>query len=161
MPLPAPPIDDRTISTLVDETARAGPGPHSGMDQLQPGDPGVTLVQLFAFLTENLLYRANQIPERNRAKFLQLLASRSVRRARREGLVAIRNERGPLEPPAIAADLELRAGAMPFRTQPASTCCRSRRAVSVKRPVRRSDAGAARLLRAALRLLRRRFPARR
>ena len=34
---------------------------------------GVTLLELFAFLGENLLYRANQIPERNRLKFLQLL----------------------------------------------------------------------------------------
>lgn len=31
--------------------------------QHDPGDPGVTLVQLFAFLTENLLYRAHPMAE--------------------------------------------------------------------------------------------------
>jgi hypothetical protein len=32
---------------------------------LNESDPGVTLIEAFAFLTENLLYRRNQIPERN------------------------------------------------------------------------------------------------
>ena len=31
--------------------------------QLGESDPGVTLVELFAFLTESLLYRANRVPE--------------------------------------------------------------------------------------------------
>ena len=30
-------------------------------------------MELFAFLTESLLYRANQVPDRNRARFLNLL----------------------------------------------------------------------------------------
>jgi hypothetical protein len=48
-------------------------------------DPGVTLLQIFAFLSENLLYRANQIPERGRtaaaraAAALALLADRGER----------------------------------------------------------------------------------
>jgi predicted phage baseplate assembly protein len=36
-------------------------------------DPGMTLVQLFAWLTELLLHRMNQVPRRNYIKFLQLL----------------------------------------------------------------------------------------
>ena len=28
-------------------------------------DPGMTIIEVFAWLTEGLLYRANQIPERN------------------------------------------------------------------------------------------------
>ena len=36
-------------------------------------DPGITLLQLFAFMTESVIYRANLIPERNRRKFLRLL----------------------------------------------------------------------------------------
>ena len=34
-------------------------------------DPGITLVQLFAFLGESLLYRANLIPQRQPRDFLQ------------------------------------------------------------------------------------------
>ena len=46
-------------------------------------DPGVQLIELFAFLTESLLYLANAIPERGRdsadrlAKFAQALANRN------------------------------------------------------------------------------------
>lgn len=46
-------------------------------------DPGVQLIELFAFLTESLLYRANAIPERGRygadslAKFALALANRN------------------------------------------------------------------------------------
>ena len=35
--------------------------------------PGITLIDLFAFLTENLLYRSNRMPEANRLKFLSML----------------------------------------------------------------------------------------
>jgi hypothetical protein len=38
----------------------------------EDSDPGVTLVELFAFLTESLLFRANQIPERGRSSALRL-----------------------------------------------------------------------------------------
>ena len=36
-------------------------------------DPGITLLELFAFLTEQLIYRANRTPERHRRKFLSLV----------------------------------------------------------------------------------------
>ena len=36
-------------------------------------DPGITLLQLFAWFTDLLLYRVNQVPERTYIKFLQLL----------------------------------------------------------------------------------------
>ena len=38
-------------------------------------DPGVTLLEIFAFLTENLLYRAGQIPERGRSAALRTMAT--------------------------------------------------------------------------------------
>jgi hypothetical protein len=41
-------------------------------------DPGLTLVGLFAFLGENLLYRANQIPERGRPLSLTLALSEDL-----------------------------------------------------------------------------------
>lgn len=41
-------------------------------------DPGLTLVELFAFLGENLLYRANQIPERNRPASLTLVLTEDL-----------------------------------------------------------------------------------
>ena len=36
-------------------------------------DPGVTLIELFATMVDQLVYRLNQVPERNYVKFLDLL----------------------------------------------------------------------------------------
>ena len=73
MPITLPAIDDRRYQPLVDETLARVPVHTPEWTNFNQSDPGVTLVQLFSFLTENLLYRANLSPERNRAKFLQLL----------------------------------------------------------------------------------------
>jgi hypothetical protein len=116
MPLAPPPIDPRTYRQLVDETLARVPVHTPEWTNFTSADPGVTLVQLFAFLTESLIYRANQIPARNRAKFLQLLGLPLRTASDSRGLVTFANERGTLETRTLAADVELRAGEMPFRT---------------------------------------------
>ncbi len=116
MPLAPPPIDTRTYRQLVDETLARVPVHTPEWTNFTSADPGVTLVQLFAFLTESLLYRANQIPERNRAKFLQLLGVPLRTASDSRGLVTFANERGALESRTLQGDLELVAGEMPFRT---------------------------------------------
>ena len=117
MPLTLPTIDDRRYQQLVDETLARVPVHTPEWTNFNQSDPGVTLVQLFSFLTENLLYRANLIPERNRSKFLQLLQIPLRTAQAAQGLVSIANERGPLQRQTLASDLEVRAGALAFRTQ--------------------------------------------
>ncbi len=39
-------------------------------------DPGVTLIETFAFMVDQLLYRLNRVPDRNYVKFLDLLGVR-------------------------------------------------------------------------------------
>ena len=73
MPLQIPSIDDRRYQDLLNEALARIPVHNPEWTNFNKSDPGVTLLELFAFLTENLLYRSNQIPERNRRKFLQLL----------------------------------------------------------------------------------------
>jgi hypothetical protein len=80
-------------------------------------DPGVTLIEVFAFLAENILYRSNQIPERNRLKFLSLLGVPLQPATTARGLVTFANERGPLQTFTLNAGLEVRAGQVPFRTE--------------------------------------------
>ena len=87
------------------------------MDEFQQQRPGVTLVQLFAFLAENMLYRANLIPDRNRVTFLQLLGVPLAPAAEARGLVTINNDRGALSTQTLPSDLEVRAGTVSFRTQ--------------------------------------------
>jgi hypothetical protein len=117
MPLPAPRIDPRSFQQLVDDTLARVPIHTPEWTNLNASDPGVTLVHLFAFLTEALIYRANQIPERNRLKFLNLLGIPLGTARQAQGLAVIRNENGPAEVQTLSRDVELIAGQMPFLTQ--------------------------------------------
>ena len=116
MPLQVPSIDDRRYQDLVDEALARIPVHNPAWTNFNDADPGVTLIQLFAFLTENLLYRANQIPERNRRKFLSLLGIPLRPATSARGLVQFGNERGPLETITLGSGLEVDAGQVPFRT---------------------------------------------
>jgi hypothetical protein len=115
MPLTLPLIDDRKYQDLRDDALARIPVHNPEWTNFTSSDPGVTLVELFAFLTESLLYRANQIPERNRRKFLQLLGIRLQPANAARGLVTFTNDRGPLENTTLPAGLELRAGSLAFR----------------------------------------------
>jgi hypothetical protein len=105
MPLQLPQLDDRNFDQLLDEAKRRIPSYTPEWTNFGgESDPGITLVQLFAFLADTLLYRANRIPERDRLKFLQLLGIPLRPAAAAEGIITIRNDRGPL------ADLPLNPG---------------------------------------------------
>ena len=117
MPLPAPPLDPRTASNLVEETLARVPVHTPEWTNFNASDPGVTLVQLFAFLTDSLIFRTNQIPERNRAKFLKLLGIALQPAQAARGLVQISNRQGAPITQTLAADQLLLAGELPFRTQ--------------------------------------------
>ncbi len=116
MPLPAPPIDGRRYQDLVNEMIERIPAHTPEWTNFNASDPGITLIQLFAHITESLLYRTNQIPERNRAKFLQLLDVKLNPGSAARGLVAFANVQGPLESAIVQSDTELLAGSIPFRT---------------------------------------------
>lgn len=117
MPLQLPNLDDRRYQQLREEALARVPVHNPEWTNFNESDPGVTLVELFAFMTENLLYRANQIPERNRLKFLSLLGVPLRPASSARGLIAFSNERGPLETITLDAGLEVRAGQVPFRTE--------------------------------------------
>jgi hypothetical protein len=116
MPLQIPSIDDRRYQDLLNEALARIPVHNPEWTNFNKSDPGVTLLELFAFLTENLLYRSNQIPERNRRKFLQLLGVPLQPASSALGLVSFNNDRGPLETITLNSGLEVRAGQVPFRT---------------------------------------------
>lgn len=116
MPLNIPTLDDRTYQDLLKEALARISIHNPEWTNYNESDPGITLIELFAFLTENLLYRANQIPERNRRAFLSLLNIPLQPAFPARGLVTISNERGPLQTVTFNDDLEVRAGQVPFRT---------------------------------------------
>jgi hypothetical protein len=116
MPLQIPTIDNRRYQDLLDEALARIPVHNPEWTNFNKSDPGVTLLELFAFMTENLLYRSNLIPERNRLKFLQLLGVPLQPASSAVGLVSFTNDRGPLETVTLNGGLEVRAGQVPFRT---------------------------------------------
>ncbi|MCB9153372.1 MAG: putative baseplate assembly protein [Caldilineae bacterium] len=117
MPLTVPNLDDRNFEQLVAEARARIPVHTPEWTNLNDSDPGITLVQLFAFMTENLLYRSNRIPERNRKKFLSLLNIPLRPASPARGLVQFHNERGPVQAWPLQAGIEVRAGKVPFITR--------------------------------------------
>src|SRR5262245_37916189 len=73
MPLPTPNLDDRRFQDIVDEAKRLIPRYCPEWTNHNLSDPGVALIELFAWMSEMVLYRVNQVPERLYAKFLGLV----------------------------------------------------------------------------------------
>src|SRR5436305_3359186 len=118
MPVTLPQIDDRRYDDLLGAAIARIPVHRPEWTNFNHSDPGVTLIEVFAFLTESLLYRANQIPERNRKSFPQLLRVPLQTATPAQGLVTISNQAPSTNPqPVVLTDgVEVRAGQVPFRT---------------------------------------------
>src|ERR671917_2601993 len=76
MVLPIPKLDDRTFQDLVNETKRLIPHFCPEWTDHNVSDPGVTLIELFAWMTDLLLYRVNQVPDKMYVKFLEMIGVR-------------------------------------------------------------------------------------
>src|ERR1700751_6151999 len=79
MPIEAnlPVIDNRAFDDIVAEArsriARYTPEWAPVWTDVNDSDPGITLVQLFAWLSEMLIYRLGKVPDLNYLKFLELI----------------------------------------------------------------------------------------
>jgi len=73
MSLPAPNLDDRRFQDIVDEAKRRITRYCPEWTDHNVSDPGVALIELFAWMTEMILYRVNQVPDRLYVKFLELV----------------------------------------------------------------------------------------
>jgi len=73
MPIQPPSLDDRRFDDLVEDLIARIPAHTPEWTHPRLGDPGRTLIELFAWLGDALLYRANLVPERQRLVFLKLL----------------------------------------------------------------------------------------
>jgi hypothetical protein len=141
MPLEIPQLDDRSFEQLYAEAKARIPVHTPEWTNFNDSDPGITVVQLFAFMTENLLYRSNRVPELNRRKFLSLLGVPMRPAAAARGLVTFINERGPALPWPVEDGAELRAGKTPFRTRTGLCVLPVSAAVFYKRPRNDLDDG--------------------
>ncbi|GAA1519798.1 putative baseplate assembly protein [Kribbella lupini] len=71
--LPAPNLDDRTFQGLVDEAKRLVQRRCPEWTDHNVSDPGVTLIEAFAQMVDQLIYRLNRVPDLNYVKFLELI----------------------------------------------------------------------------------------
>ena len=76
MPLPTPNLDDRKFQDILDEARRLIPRYCPEWTDHNLSDPGITLLELFAWMTDMLLYRLNRVPDKNYVKFLELIGVR-------------------------------------------------------------------------------------
>ncbi len=112
-----PRLDDRSYDDLVAELVARIPAHTPEWTNPRPGDPGRTLIELFAWLGDALLYRANLIPERQRLAFLRLLGAplRPARPARGMVTVSLRENEAiaalPIRPTATLS------GPVPFEAR--------------------------------------------
>jgi predicted phage baseplate assembly protein len=74
--LPKANLDDRHYEDLVEECLQRIPRYCPEWTHYNPSDPGITLVELFAWLTDQMLARLNQVPRRQYIAFLELLGVR-------------------------------------------------------------------------------------
>ena len=77
MPIQLPNLDDRTYDDLMAEALSLLPTYDADWTNYNPSDPGITLIELFAYVTEMMIYRMNQVTSQNKQAFLALLTGES------------------------------------------------------------------------------------
>jgi hypothetical protein len=80
MPLDVPNLDDRRWTDLVDEGRELIPRFAPGWTDHNPHDPGITFIELFAWLVEMQIYQVNRVSDRHREAFARLAGVRRCRR---------------------------------------------------------------------------------
>src|SRR3984893_16305777 len=115
MPIPIPILDDRSYQQLRDELVRRIPVYAPEWTDHNASDPGITLIELFASLEENLLFRFNQIPETTKLEFLRRLQIplRPAMPARAMIALDVKDAAGALVPQGSPA----KAGDVVFQTE--------------------------------------------
>ncbi|MBU4295137.1 MAG: baseplate J/gp47 family protein [Desulfobulbaceae bacterium] len=115
MPITPPRLDDRNFEDLVDELL-ARVQAHTPEWLPQENDPGRTLLELFAWLGDTILYRANLVPERQRLAFLNLLGKKMRPASAARGLVTIKIDDPEATTAVTLAPLATISGPVNFET---------------------------------------------
>lgn len=73
MPIKPPNLDDRRYADIVREARALIPQYCPEWTHLGDSDPGMTLVQLFAWMTEMTIFRLNRVPDKTYVHFLNFI----------------------------------------------------------------------------------------
>lgn len=97
--LPRLPLDDRTYAEIVQQSRKLIPKRMPEWTDENAHDPGMTMLELFAWLTEMQRYYLSRVPDRNRKKFLDLLGAESLDTASAQAIVRFSGVREPVSLP--------------------------------------------------------------
>ncbi len=117
MPIRPPSLDDRSFDDLVEEVLARIPAHTPEWTNPRLGDPGRTLIELFAWLTDTLLYRANLIPERQRLAFLRLLGEPLRPAIAARGLISVKLDEEDAVDAVTLQPFATVTGPAPFETR--------------------------------------------
>lgn len=123
MPLEPPNLDDRTFDQIKSELLLRIPRYTPEWTDWNESDPGVTLIELFAWLSESIGYRLNQAPERCLLTFLGALGitPAAARPASTDLTFTVRQgETAPISVPArtaVASSVQTDDGPIVFETE--------------------------------------------
>lgn len=108
MSLALPNLDDRRWSDLVEEGRALIPVYGSDWTDHNVHDPGITLMELLAWISEMDIYQLNQIPDRHKRKFLELIGvvPQPPLAARTVMSIALNNGANPPQPVPFPAGFE-------------------------------------------------------
>jgi len=84
VPIPVPTLDDRTFDDLIEEGRALIPRYFPPWTDHNASDPGIALLELFAFVIEAAIYQIDRVPERSLERFVQLVGT--TRRTDASGL---------------------------------------------------------------------------
>ena len=138
MPLQLPALDDRTYADLVQEGLRVAVQAAPDWTNHNASDPGITLLEVFAFVTEALVYRTGRVTEADRTAFARLLgidaATGATPDALADGLRALR------APARLVTAAEFEAAALGVDSRIRRAHCLPRRDLSARtRTARQTD----------------------
>jgi predicted phage baseplate assembly protein len=74
-----PELDDREYEELLEDAKKVIPAAADAWTDMNPHDPGVTIVELLAWLTESYVYQLDQVTDDHREKYLRLVGDRRRR----------------------------------------------------------------------------------
>ena len=152
MRLPEIELDDRRFQDLVYEARRRISRSCPEWTEHNVSDPGITLIELFAWMTEMTIYRLNRVPDKLHVKLLELLGIRldgptAARTDIRFRLSAQRDEIVALDPIEVVFGLsvdrtEHRVGVgVTFNMGDAPVVARDRYSCSLRFPAREFRGG--------------------
>lgn len=76
MTIDVPELDDKQFDELLEEATKRLPAYSDGWTDHNPSDPGITILELFAYLTDTYTYQLDAITDEHRRKYLGLLGER-------------------------------------------------------------------------------------